>query len=577
MRQFIKDHYLAIIFSILIGFLMVLPQFIFMIKMGDNYAGVNILNIDAETNYLSRFQEISEGDWGLKDVFWTFNGDQPYQRPHLGQLILYRLGRIFFLDVSQIFLLTKFILPLILFLSIYFFVLSFKQDKKIALVSAAGLMLWYGISSASELSAFLANSFVIPRYSIFSRPIIPVFGMIILFSFLSSFYSYLGQSKKKHFWLAGILLGLSFYIYFFTWSFLVVFILSSLFWFWFRRDWLKLKKIIWITLLGLLIALPYWFNFYKLATAETFNSFTSLVGVTLSNSMIIGKYLILALVLYLLGLWTKRIKGQNLWLWSLIVFSFIAILNQQLITQRIVQPGHYHWYVIKPLVIVFFIWLVFDLVRKKSIKFFNFLLILFILTGFYLVISQEIFVYNEFKEETLLHSQQYGPAYQWIKENTQKNQIYFAGTLENKPAHLISCYVQLDEYLYKSRYLNPPLIEDNKLTMFFEYRLDKITPEMTQELFFNEKREEIFLKIYDYYRYRLTYLEKDKLPTDEEVQKVVDQYREFYQKDLEEEFRKHPIDYIIWDKNLHPQWNLDNYRFLEPVYQGKDVSLYQFL
>ena len=263
-KQFVSYHYWAFILSLLVGFLMILPQVIFIIQAGPDDAGINILATDSEANFLARFQEMAEGDSGFSDIFFTFNQKEPYLQPPLGEILMYKFGRLFLKNTSNIFLLAKFILPVFLFLAIYFFVLLFATDKKIALASSIGVMFYYGVSSVWEFKSFLANNFIIPEPSVFSRPIVPVFGLIILFSFLSFFYLYILQSKKRYGWLAGFCLGLSFYIYFFTWSFLAVFIFVPVFWFLIKKDWFSFKKTLWVIFLGVFISLPYWFNFYKL-------------------------------------------------------------------------------------------------------------------------------------------------------------------------------------------------------------------------------------------------------------------------------------------------------------------------
>ena len=576
-KKFIRVHYLAIALGILVGFLMVLPQVLFMFEMGDDYAGVNILATDAEPNFLSRFQEISEGNWGFRDVFWTFNKERSYNRPFLGHVIMYRFGQIFFSDVGQIFLLTKFILPLILFLVIYFFVLLFKPDKRIALLSSVGTMLWYGISSLSELKGFLINNFIVPRYSVFSRPIIPVLGLIILFSFLSFFYLYFSQSQKRYFWLAGILFGLSFYIYFFTWSFLVVFIFISFFWFWFKRDWLRLRKVFGVIFLGALIALPYWFNFYKLINSKIFGSLSDQTGLVVSNSVIIGKYLIGLAILFLIGFYFKKFPKQDLWFWFSLTAGSVVILNQQLITHRVLQPAHYHWYVIKPLTIILLIWFVFSFIQSRYRKYFWLLFIIFISVGFYITTSQQVSIYLNLRDNVRLYSQRYVPVYKWLNENTEKGQLIFSGSVQYVGRLcFLSCYTHLDEYLYKNKSFYHSSFDQNRYILFLEYRLDQITPEMAQDLFFNDLRDEIFYEIYSYY-YKITYVDYGKSASDQEVQEILDEYVGLYEQDLEALFKKYSIDYILWDKQLNPKWDLDNFDFLELIYQTDEIRVYKFL
>jgi len=574
-KQFFINHYLAVLFAVVIGFLMILPQILLVIQMGDDYTGVNILATDSESHFLSRFQEITEEDWGLSDAFWPFKKEIPHQRPHLGQVIMYRFGQIFFLNTGQIFLLTKFILPAILFLLIYFFVLLFEKDKRIALSASIGAMLWYGISSWPELRDFLFGGFVVARPSVFSRPVIPVFGIIILFSFLHFLYLSMTQSKKKYFWLSGIFFGLSFYIYFFVWSFLTVFVGIVGLWFLISKNWANLKKVVGIVFLGALISAPYWFNLYRLIDYEFFGSSAEQVGLRFSSSPIFGKYLIIASILFFLGIYFKKIKKENIWFWSSLVISFIVILNQQLITHRIIQPGHYHWYIIRPIVAVIFLWFLLGLLRRY--KTFFWLIILFVfLGGFYLLSGQQLFTYYHFKDEVILHSQRYGPVYEWINRNTEKNEMVFAGVLDTEDRYLFSGYTHLDEYIYRNKYLFPYSYDQNKHILFLECRLDGINPKRARELFTGKLKEDVFFKIYDYYYYRLTFLDKG-MPTEPVIEGILDEYMDFYQGSLELRFKEYPVDYLIWDEESDPEWDLDNYNFLELIYQNEGIKVYRVI
>jgi len=106
--------------------------------------------------------------------------------------------------------------------------------------------------------------------------------------------------------------------------------------------------------------------------------------------------------------------------------------------------------------------------------------------------------------------------------------------------------------------------------------LNKIDPETAEKLFFNDLRDEIFFQVYEYY-YRITYMDKGKSAIDQKIQKMLDDYVSFYKRDLESEFKKSPINFILWDKELNPQWDLDGFDFLQLVYEFNDIKIYKFL
>lgn len=574
-KKFISNHYLSIILAVAVGFLMILPQVLFMAIPENKYAGINIMATDSESNFYARFQEVSEGDWRISDIFWTFNKKNPYQRAYLEEVTMYNLGRLFLLNVSQSFLFSKFILAAILFLAIYFFVLLFEKDKRIALSGAIIVMFWHGVSSISEIKSFLGNKFIITEPSIFSRPINPVSGIILLFAFLSFFYLYINRPRKRYFWLAGISLGLSFYLYFFVWSFLAVFVGVSFIFFWMKKDWLNLKKALKASFLAALISLPHWFNLYKMITFKSFGSSASQAGLMASNKIIIGSYLIFTLILYFLNIYAKKIKGGNFWLWTCLIISSVVILNQQIITQRIMQPGHYHWYVIKPLALILFIWFVFSLFQKKNPKYLWSFFLVFLVAGIYLLASQQISTYYRERETVIEYNKQYASVHQWINKNTEKNQIIFASLRDADQRRFISAFTHLDEYLYGNKHLYPISLEQSKYILFLEFKLDGIDPDKAKEMFFVDLRNEIFYRIYGYY-YRVAYVDQGKTVSNQEVEKLVEEYAEFYKEDIKNQFKKYPVDYILWNKQSSPQWKLGQYDFLKLLYNDNGMSVYEF-
>ena len=60
---FIKKHYLALIFSILVGLIYAAPHLFFIISLGDKYHGLPLMATANEDAYIFRIREILDGHY----------------------------------------------------------------------------------------------------------------------------------------------------------------------------------------------------------------------------------------------------------------------------------------------------------------------------------------------------------------------------------------------------------------------------------------------------------------------------------------------------------------------------------
>lgn len=354
----------------LIGLVSVLPQIMFVFKAGDSYRGINIAATDAEDFYASRIRDVYDGHYLIGNSFLQSGKNLPFIAPFLPELIIGSVGRFSHLTVSSIINVFRFLCPAALFLLLYFFLLKLFGRKSLAL-SAPALIFFLSslLNSSRSIFYFFAGGLADNNFLYYSRPVHPEISSLFLFGFLSVFYSFFLNGKKIFGWLSLIFFGISVYIYPYLWLFLAALLGVFLIWAAVKKNWPRFKQLLMILLGGLALSFFYFINYF--AAIKHF----SYPGVVLSYNLIsTHQQVISGLILVSLGLLAimyfygreEKIKKAVVFL-GLAVISLLVVLNQQLITGYWLQPGHFHWYITKPLFfITAVLFLVFALERLKA-------------------------------------------------------------------------------------------------------------------------------------------------------------------------------------------------------------------
>lgn len=328
------------------GALCVAPYAYF--AMTPEYQGIALMGQDAEEHYLARIQAAYKGDYGMGNIFMP-DKDVPYLMPGLGEVAVAQLGRISGMAAPTINIVTKMLFPAGIFLLIYGFAFSVGRSRSAALLAATAGMLGTAImSNPHELLALMRGQSIVDGIT-WARPINPSMTGLVLFGSLWILYRLRDRKPSTLEILAlGSLIGLSLYLSVYTWSFLGVLLLM------FFADALRQKdlprsgRIFTAGALALAYAIPFFINFMQARAHPAYADISANLGVTTSHSPEIGLWLPVLLAIPVL-LWPKRLASSRLFF----VFcgaSLLILLNQHVLTGFYLQPGHYHWYITKPLV-----------------------------------------------------------------------------------------------------------------------------------------------------------------------------------------------------------------------------------
>ncbi|MDB5225313.1 MAG: hypothetical protein JWL87_265 [Candidatus Adlerbacteria bacterium] len=311
------------------------------------YKGIALMGQDAEEHYLARIQAAYEGDWRMGNIFMP-DKSVPYLMPGLGEVVVAQFGRAFGMAAPAINIATKALFPAGIFLLIYGFAFSISRTRSTALLAAtAGMLATALMSNPREILAFMHGLSIVDGIT-WARPINPSMTGLVLFGSLWMLYR-LHNRKPSLAEIAtlGSLIGLSLYLSVYTWSFLGVLLLivfgSALH----QKDILRSGRIFAIGVLALVYATPFFINFVQARAHPAYSEVSNNLGAMASHSPELGLWLVVLLVVPVF-FWPARL-AQSRQYFIFCGAALFIVLNQHVLTGFYLQPGHYHWYITKPL------------------------------------------------------------------------------------------------------------------------------------------------------------------------------------------------------------------------------------
>lgn len=575
---FIKKHWAAGALAIIVGSIIIAPSFYFR-HMSGEYQGVDLFHSDAELNYVAQIQEVYDGHYSLGNIYLKDGKDLPagIQRP-LSALFVAGLGKLFGLSAVGINLYSKFILPAALTLIIYSFLARLTGKRGIALAGTAFIMF-----NAATLSfyffpfgwwrMFVQGIFTNVDYQFLAhgRSINPQVSSLFFYGYLlllyRALYSVKQSEKRVCAFGAAVIFGLSFYTYFFAFSFLSVFSVVLFIVYALKRDREKVKQFVYIGGGAFLIALPSLITFYQATQLPFYAEATERVGAYLGRAFIFSKLWWGAALVFAL-LYRKIMNERIKYFVLAFLLSGFILTNQQLITGRMIPaPQHYHWYYLAPMFGVWGIILAGTLISRYAPRWHAAFVIaslgLFAWAGV-------LFQWRSYQNyhPMILEEGRYGHVLSWINAAVPKD----ASVLSNMTmAPLTVSFTHANTYYHRGITDFPISRERLKHALFVYIFLDGATAGGA-ERYFLDNRNLIGSWLYgEYYRQQFGC---NGCFSDEHLRELVREYQIFTTKNFITELRRYPLDYIVWDKEKDPAWGLDRF-FGDPVYEDAGIFVYQ--
>lgn len=567
----IKNHKWAIALAILTSLIVAYPQIYLRYDHADIYSGIDLIGAsDDESPWMSRVREVQDGYLSMSNPYFKDAKDDPYLIQPLGSAVIANTGKFIGLGINDTILFSRLFFTFILFLIVYGFILLATKEKLLSLSATAALLLGQSLFGRGAILKLLAGSSPSTTFLTLMRPVNPTMTWIFLFGFLLFFWLFFERKQRRWGVLSAIFLGLSFYDYFYTWTFLYAFCAALIGILILQKKWQDIKNIAAILLASLLAAIPFFINLYRGMLWPTSQEVGDRIGLMDGRMPVIT--LLPALFFAAVLIFFPRQRKKRFVFFLALAAAPLIVLNQQIITGKALMISHYHWYMHVPLAIVVLAMVFFLRFPQKWQMFKKSLAVLVIVASVFAGIFIQQSSYAA-QQKRIVDNQKYGPLMDWFNENAAPEQVALSNGLTAKA---IAIYTPLNVFYHPTSLFLFGGSESRLMdSLFLYYRLRGIGKEEARDVFFKE-RGAISVFLYGIY-YRETLGSYDKIP-DDAMGKVLRKYEETFSLSTAEYLRhmiaKYEVDFLVWDKKADPAWNLDQYEFLNKLATVGQFEIY---
>lgn len=562
---FLKKYYPIILLAIIVGALTAAPEFFIRQKLADGYQGIYRVLSDDEPYYLTRGREIKDGHVFLANTYLA-----EHKNSHASQFWLpdYLLAKpLAWLGVGAPagYAFYDFCWPAVLTIFIYIIFWLLTGSR---FFSLAG-------TSLAQLGIFLAD---------FNRSPSPQFIFIFWLTLFILLLNFLCRPGKKYLILAALNLGLLFYIYPYYWMFYLVFIVLLVAFSRFKNKNFNWRPWLYLLAGALIIALTYFISVAANLKNPIYNESLSRIGLIATHFPSGLKIVFLSLVIIILTaiFYKKKIINLEQPVIFLISANLAAALaaNQHVVTGRNLEFSS-HFLMISQFCFMFsLVYLSQALMKFFSERFRQAAKVLIILT----VISAVAFNINQvLAEQTALseqdyYRQRYAPIFSWLDRNAEKDQAVFANSD-------ISCF--LPAYTANNVFYCPAIVLSSMADREVAERfiINNYWEDFSREFVEVNQRALWGTRYLSAYNHNLSKnkfrkilgLEPviyQKLP-EEQISAVIALAKNLQSDSFEKSIKKYQADYLVWDKNRDPNWQIDDQDFLQPLFEVDNIIIYK--
>jgi len=574
----IKQHWIAVVISVILGLLMVLPFLYFQIKLGENFKGILPEIVNDENFYYARIKDIIDGHPFLGNAYLYEHKNELPQQVFLAEWLLARPLKLFGISIGAGHLIYNFLFPAIAFLLAYTAFYLILRRKFWSLIFS--LFLFFGLFPLA-----------------FIRPISPQFNFIFWLTQFIFFWLFITERRRKWVWLSAVNFGLLFYIYPYYWTFYLIFFLIFI-----AFDLLNFKRfhrslptgdlpkgdnygskeIIKIIVGGLVLAIPYFCINYLSSRLPHYTETLTRLGMIYTrfpSGFRIIFWSALGLAAFSCFLWRKIIAWDIKTIFFVLgILASIIAVNQHLITGKNFEfSSHYDMGAI-----FFLVFALAYLVSRCNTNtrthtnviniVLGFLISVFIVWGI-LDYSQRVFGIDE----NVIYQQNYAAIFDWLNKNTAKDSVVYANA---DLSGLIPVYTA--DNVYYVREANLFFISDKEV--LDRFILNNFFGKFDRDFVVENVRSIYGVRYIDAYGHAVQgnklrkilglRLEPEIYLPEEVIEKVMVRADELQKEDFLKELKKSNIDYLIWDKTKNPSWRIDEQKF-KKVFSAGDTIIFQ--
>lgn len=535
--------------SLTFGFLCILPNVWQRLDHTYPFQGIEIMGADQEFYYAARIGQVLRGDWMVGDPSADAT-TKTFVQPPLPEWVQGSVGLLLHLDTPRTVLVVKFLLGILLTIAMVTFFRRFTGHPWWSLL-AVSTLLFAGFLSAAPwtIGQFFTDAHFGSEFLRFSRPTNPLFSSLLFFLVLHAFLSWAQHRSRKGLILAGILTGLSFYAYPYTWSYLgFTFALICLY-FAYKRDWKRLGEMCLPGVIAAVVAVPYIYHQIIISHDPVYPEMVYRFILLHTRQFVGGTWMFAFMLLPLIP--QTRAVFRPWWLLFGLAFAGFLSMDQQLVSNTTIVPQHYHWYYIHPLALMSWVIFVGVLLCPFIVRFFSirqrsilFTIILLAIIGCGVRFQQQSYAQSEQMWGEL---QSASPMLQYITSHSDSHTAVFGWGFEKE---LVSLYTPAVPYLASNSFVCL-CSSDRTLTFYFiTLWLSGVSYDQAKASFFTSRRYEVSST------YRGTYWREaggsyESIP-DREVQYVLDEYGKFLNLSDDQKLTKYQMDYFVVPQSVIP-------------------------
>jgi len=604
-KFFLKKHYLAFILALLVGLIYFTPHIIGIIALGSNYQGIPLMGTDNEDAYLFRMQEILDGYPILgSPVFFEYKNEWPMMPP-IGEMVYTIPSFLLRINIVNILTASKFILPFVLFLLIYFLIYNFTKDSSVfsskinAVTGALVVTLGCDLVDYRSLWLFVSGNKIPESFLLWDRPVNPILGGIFLFSFLLCLWSIVKDNrlKKTLIFLASIFFSLMIGSYFFSWGMAlsITGALGAIFLM--QKRYKEVLNLIYIIILTIFLTLPFWYFSWQASKSPFYKDSVLQTGLFYTHEPLINKVLLatfLFFILLFIPTIIKKIiliykKEQKLFQtfnlsqlddWQSFSLSFIfgvfIAFNQQIITGMTIWPFHFVQYSI-PLSIVVVMVLLYKVIKERCWNLWRYLVFFMVIfslgLGIYVQVGAYQHNFNHFQD-----SQKYKSALDWLNKQKKDSVVLVREPKEGRYElnNFVLSFTHCNVY---ASYWRFSLMPQERIyhNLLVNTRLQGVSSKNI-ESYLEENRGEVIGKLASCWKELFKVKQFSDIQTtdlEEKLKKFTKDYKEFMERNFEDELREYRLDYIlsVGELNEKVKFQLPS---IQKVFEGDGLFIYSF-
>lgn len=594
--EVVRRHWIALIAAAALALLIASPLYLVPHALGDTYRGIDILEYGSDEHlYLSRGKEALEGK-NLGQPFLREGKEKPDPTQSYAEHILVAPVRILGLsekiDIVSYFNVLNALGVFALVLLMYEFGLKLSGNKWVALGTALFAIGGYPIIEAKTL--FYAS------LNIYGRSIFPYASSVPFFLFLNVLYrTVIERAEWKYVIAPAAALGFLCYIYFYAWTFGFALLGALGLIMIYLRDWDALKKLIAIGAGAALIGAYYFLQLASVYLGPLSAQFSYFYYSVKTHAPVMSKIGTATAALFAFVLWrgvrerseradSTRANRSLIYIGALIAAGWIS-LNQQILTGRLLQYGHYYWYFIVPLGVIIGGALLSKIMPGRYVRYLG----MFLTAAAILNLAGEQARAVPPLLSVSAHEQEYAPimeklerepygvifteaggeAYSTLVTIYTNDDLYWQGSAE---VHNFDID-RLKEALLVHLFLNHEA--RNNPIQFLDRSLAKNLRGKSEDTLMYGEIEGFYSGL-DYYAYQRA-LDGGEKNFGGLREKLLGELGERYGKEFntvaktEKLLRDRGVRYLIWDRALTPEWDLSVFKNLRQKTTSDSITLYE--